>query len=120
MEFTINSRQKKVELLYESAEEQAAIMEFISKWLTYKEENIKHQPTYRNDEITWASNSTSHGMCDILPKYSLADINVTGSIIDTGDNSNTITINTTNLATSNKSTSEDLPSNCIHVSAKSK
>ena len=97
-------------------------MEFISKWLTYKEENTKYQPAYRNDEITWASNSTSRGMCDILPKHSYGniDINTTGSIIDTGNNSNTITINTANLATSDKSTSEDLPSNCIHVSAKSK
>lgn len=31
MDFTINSKQKKVELFYESAREQTAIMEFLSK-----------------------------------------------------------------------------------------
>lgn len=135
MEFTINSKQKKVELFYESAKEQAAIMEFISKWLTYKEENIKYQPTYRNDEIAWASNSTSRGMCDGLTGHAYADIatigtiDTVGSIIGSNDVSNTVVINTADLVASDITSkythadltaSEDLPSGCIHVSAKSK
>ena len=112
MEFTINSKQKKVELFYESEKEQAAIMEFISKWLTFKEENIKYQPVYRTDEITWANNSTSRGICDSLTGHTYAD--VTSAVIDGTDISNTIKIDCADLKTL-----EDLPSNCIHVSAKS-
>lgn len=87
-------------------------MEFISKWLTFKEENIKYQPTYRTDEITWATNSTSRGICESLNGHTYAD--VTSAVIDGKDVSNTITINCADLKDS-----EDLPPNCIHVSAKS-
>ena len=113
MEFTINSKQKKVELFYESEKEQAAIMEFISKWLTFKEENVKYQPAYRTDEITWATNSTSRGICESLTGHTYAD--VTNAIIDKHDILNGITINCADLTAS-----EDLPTGCIHVTAKSK
>lgn len=113
MEFTINSKQKKVKLFYESEKEQAAIMEFISKWLTFKEENIKYQPAYRTDEITWATNSTSRGICESLTGHTYAD--VTSAIIDKNDISNAITISCADLTAS-----EDLPTGCIHVTAKSK
>lgn len=113
MEFTINSKQKKVELFYESEKEQAAIMEFISKWLTFKEEQLNYAPKYRENEIAWASNSTARGICDGLTGHAYAD--VTSAVIDGKDISNTIKINCADLKTL-----EDLPSGCIHVSAKSK
>lgn len=113
MEFTINSKQKKVELFYESEKEQAAIMEFISKWLTFKEEQLNYAPKYRENEIAWASNSTARGMCDDLTGHAYAD--VTSAVIDGKDISNTIKINCADLKTL-----EDLPSGCIHISAKSK
>ena len=113
MDFTINSKQKKVELFYETAKEQAAIMEFLSKWLTFKEENTKYQPVYRNDEIAWTSNSTSRGVCENLSEHTYTD--ATSAIIDGKDISNTITIEHADLKTLG-----DLPSGCIHVSAKSK
>ena len=136
MEFTINSKQKKVELFYESEKEQAAIMEFISKWLTFKEEQLNYVPKYRENEIAWASNSTARGICDSLTGHTYADIatsgyiDTVGTIIDSNDISNTITINTADITKLNKSASnyvnaditasDDLPSGCIHVSAKSK
>ena len=117
MDFTINSKQKKVELFYETAKEQAAIMEFLSKWLTFKEENTKYQPLYQNDEIAWTNNSTSRGISENLTEYIYTNAtDDTNAVID-GKNtiSNTITTNCANLKTL-----EDLPSGCIHVSAKSK
>ena len=116
MEFTINSKQKKVELFYESEKEQAAIMEFISKWLTFKEESIKYQPAYRTDEITWATNSTSRGICESLTGHTYADI--TSAVIDKNDISDAIVFNAADL--SGLTASEDLPTGCIHVTAKSK
>ena len=103
-------------------------MEFISKWLTFKEEHIKYQPTYRTDEITWATNSTSRGICEGLNGHTYADatgIGIVGSIVDENNISNTIVINAANTLTSDNTNSiltasDDLPSNCIHVSAKSK
>ena len=90
-------------------------MEFISKWLTFKEENVKYQPAYRTDEITWASTSTSRGICDSLTGHTYTD--VTSAIIDKNDISNAIIFNAADL--SGLTASEDLPSGCIHVSAKS-
>ena len=100
-----------MELFYESEKEQAAIMEFISKWPTFKEEQLDYIPKYRENEIAWASNSTARGMCESLNGYTYAD--VTSAVIDEKDVSNTITINCADLKVS------DLPPNCIHVSAKS-
>lgn len=91
-------------------------MEFLSKWLTFKEENIKYQPVYRNDEITWTSNSTSCGICENLAEHIYTNsTDITSAIIDGKDISNTITIERADLKTL-----EDLPSECIHASAKSK
>ena len=134
MEFTINSKQKKVELFYESEKEQAAIVEFISKWLTFKEDNIGYKPTYRDNEIAWASNSTARGVYDSLTGHAYADIasiDAVGKIVDSNSVSNTITISTADVAALNKTASnytaindittvDDLPPGCIHVSAKSK
>ena len=90
-------------------------MEFLSKWLTFKEENAK-QPVYRNDEIAWTSNSTSRGICENLTDRIYTNTtDITSAVIDGKDISNTITIERADLKTL-----EDLPSECIHVSAKSK
>ena len=96
-------------------------MEFISKWLTFKEDKINWQPNYRESEIAWASNSTARGICDSLTGHAYADVTEFGtidSVIKSNDVSNTIVLNTTELCSS--TTSDDLPSGCIHVSAKSK
>ena len=91
-------------------------MEFISKWLTFKEESIKYQPAYRTDEITWATNSTSRGICESLTGHTYADI--TSAVIDKNDISDAIVFNAADL--SGLTASEDLPTGCIHVTAKSK
>lgn len=58
MDFILNSKTKKVEIFYNSAAEQQAILEFLSKHLTYKEDNISHEVYINNPGITWASNTT--------------------------------------------------------------
>ena len=100
MDFTINSKQKKVELFYETAKEQAAIMEFLSKWLTFKEESTK-QPVYRNDEIAWTNNFISRGIYENLTGYIYTNAtDTTNAVIDGKDIiSNTITTNCANLKT---------------------
>lgn len=122
MEFTINSKQKKVELFYESEKEQAAIMEFISKWLTFKEEQSNYIPKYQENEIAWASNSTARGIYSSLTGHTYADTTGTFGTIDNivkpNDVPNAIVLNTTDLGS--LTASDDLPSGCIHVSAKSK
>ena len=56
MEFTINSKQKKVELFYETQEEQKAILDFINKWMSFKTET-DHASVYH--DIAWANISGS-------------------------------------------------------------
>lgn len=58
MDFILNSKTKKVEIFYNSAIEQQAILEFLSKHLTYKEDNISHEVYINNPGITWTSNTT--------------------------------------------------------------
>ena len=56
MEFILNSRSKKVEIFYESVEEQQAILNLISKHLTYKEDNTPREIYINNNPgITWAA-----------------------------------------------------------------
>ena len=103
MEFTINSKQKKVELFYESTEEQRAILELVSKWVIYKE-NYTSTSVYR--DISWADVSGAKSYND-----SLGTINTVGTTITTNDN---------NILNTRIAALEDIPSNCIHVTAKSK
>lgn len=56
MEFTINSKQKKVELFYETQEEQQAILDFINKWMSFKTVT-DHASVYH--DIAWANISGS-------------------------------------------------------------
>ena len=94
-------------------------MEFISKWLTFKEEQLNYTPKYRENEIAWASNSTARGIYNNLTGNTYADITGTFGAIDSiNDVSNSITLKTDDLGS--LTVSDDLPSGCIHVSAKSK
>lgn len=58
MDFILNSKTKKVEIFYNSAAEQQAILEFLSKHLTYKEEHISHEVYINNPGIAWTSSTT--------------------------------------------------------------
>ena len=85
-------------------------MEFLSKWLTFKEEKTKK--VY--DKYGMAENS--RGVCENLTDHIYTNsTDITSAVIDGKDTSNTITIERADLKTL-----EDLPSECIHVSAKSK
>lgn len=57
MDFIFNSRSRKVELFYESAEEQQAILEFISKYLIYREDKASGDICINNPGITWTSST---------------------------------------------------------------
>lgn len=55
MDFILNSRAKKVEIFYENAAEQQAILNFMSQYLTYKEDKTTPN-TYINDSgISWTN-----------------------------------------------------------------
>lgn len=67
MEFIFNSRQKKVEIFYNNANEQQALFEFLNQWMTYKED--KSSVIYDDKSITWATSSipytlTNNNMSD--------------------------------------------------------
>lgn len=55
MEFIFNSRQKKVEVFYNNAKEQQALFEFLSQWITYKED--KSSVICDDKCITWTTSS---------------------------------------------------------------
>ena len=55
MDFILNSRAKKVEIFYENAAEQFAILEFMSKYLTYREDKISNPIYLQNDGISWTA-----------------------------------------------------------------
>ena len=107
MEFTINSKQKKVELFYESTEEQKAILELVSKWVIYKENYVSTSPTYR--DITWTTGAAINAQ-DI---NNILTVKADGSIMPYETFSNS----SSNISIKAE---EDIPSNCIHVTAKSR
>ena len=55
MEFTINSKQKKVELFYETQEEQRAILDFINKWMSFKTVTDNASIYINQPDIAWTS-----------------------------------------------------------------
>lgn len=69
MEFIFNSRQKKVEVFYNNAKEQQALFEFLSQWMTYKED--KSSVICDDRSITWATSATP---------YTITNNNVTDHI----------------------------------------
>lgn len=59
MDFIFNSRQKKVEVFYNSEKEQLALIDFLEKWVTYREDSTD-KPVYINgpstsDGIRWTN-----------------------------------------------------------------
>ena len=64
MEFIFNSRQRKVEVFYNNASEQQALFEFLSQWMTYKED--KSSTICDDKGITW---TTSNIPDNILINY---------------------------------------------------
>lgn len=57
MDFIFNSRQKKVEIFYNSEKEQLALIDFLEKWVTYREDSVD-KPVYINgpsDGIRWTN-----------------------------------------------------------------
>lgn len=55
MDFILNSKTKKVEIFYESAAEQQAILNFMSQYLTYREDKTSPNLYVHDDGISWAS-----------------------------------------------------------------
>lgn len=55
MDFILNSRSKKVEIFYETAAEQQAILNFMSQYLTYKEDKTSPNIYINTPEISWAN-----------------------------------------------------------------
>ena len=55
MDFILNSRAKKVEIFYENAAEQQAILNFMSQYLTYKEDKITSSIYINNPGISWTN-----------------------------------------------------------------
>lgn len=53
MDFIFNSRQKKVEIFYESKREQDALISFLNNWVTYNQGS--ESPTHINaPDISWS------------------------------------------------------------------
>lgn len=59
MDFVLNSKKKIVEISYNSAEEQTAILQFIQDHISYRADKTDWNPNYNPlTGITWATNST--------------------------------------------------------------
>lgn len=55
MDFILNSKTKKVEIFYENATEQQAILSFMSKYLTYKEDKTTPNIYINDPGISWTN-----------------------------------------------------------------
>ena len=56
MDFIFNSRQKKVEVFYDNETEQAALFEFLGKYMTFKNGGIPDRDIYINNPgISWTA-----------------------------------------------------------------
>ena len=56
MDFIFNSRQKKVEVFYDNETEQAALFEFLGKYMTFKTGGIPDRDIYINNPgISWTN-----------------------------------------------------------------
>lgn len=80
MDFIFNSKSRKVEVFYESAEEQQAILEFVSRYLIYREDKASGDIYINNPGITWASSTVNtipllnniNNKVEIEPPYSIS------------------------------------------------
>ena len=55
MDFILNSKTKKVEIFYENVAEQQAILNFMSQYLTYREDKIAPNIYIHDPGIGWAT-----------------------------------------------------------------
>lgn len=55
MDFILNSKTKKVEIFYENAAEQQAILNFMSQYLTYKEDKTTPNIYINDPGISWTA-----------------------------------------------------------------
>ena len=55
MDFILNSKTKKVEIFYENAAEQQAILDFMSHYLTYKEDKTVPNIYIHDPGISWTN-----------------------------------------------------------------
>ena len=55
MDFIFNSRQKKIEVFYDNEAEQQAILSFMSKYLTYKEDKTTPNFYINDPGISWTN-----------------------------------------------------------------
>lgn len=85
MDFIFNSRSKKAEIFYESAEEQQAILEFVSKYLTYREDRTSGDIYINNPGISWTSSTLNtvpltnkvSDRIEVGPPYSITTTDIT-------------------------------------------
>lgn len=59
MDFILNSKTKKVEIFYENAAEQQAILAFMSQYLTYKEDKTTSSIYVNDPGISWTNTTVS-------------------------------------------------------------
>ena len=61
MDFIFNSRQKKVEVFYDNETEQAALFEFLGKYMTFKKGGIPDRDIYINNPgISWTATNAPY------------------------------------------------------------
>ena len=61
MDFIFNSRQKKVEVFYDNETEQAALFEFLGKYMTFKNGGIPDRDIYINNPgISWTATNAPY------------------------------------------------------------
>ena len=61
MDFIFNSRQKKVEVFYDNETEQAALFEFLGKYMTFKNGGIPDHDIYINNPgISWTATNAPY------------------------------------------------------------
>ena len=72
MDFILNSKTKKVEIFYENAAEQQAILEFMSRYLTYKEDKTTPNIYIHDSGISWTNAASTNpytiSISDNLPE----------------------------------------------------
>ncbi len=61
MDFIFNSRQKKVEVFYDNETEQAALFEFLGKYMTFKNGGVQDRDIYINNPgISWTATNAPY------------------------------------------------------------
>ena len=113
MEFTINSKQKKVELFYESAAELNAVLEIINNWASFKNESKDNASIYINGpDISWSTVSSA------APSFNGKNLYTSNTILDTATFGTICTAESDGAKTYTdvgKIEAVDEPLNCIMV-----